>query len=234
MRSVRSMAVTQFRIFPPDLIPFLMIVTPSAANIIQQVMGFRSVGRNAEIAEVIFQEGSFKISDDKPTIVVTEMRINERRVIIQVEGNSGTANQAYSLLREICSRFGDRFRDAEPTLLTEETKSVVELEFDWSSLLNPALVAVANDFAAGHAGSLVQQYIKSVSVQVVIGTRIAEELTEAGIVATDKPLVIEPRTDVPLSERVYFTRSPSDSETHLALIRDLEARLIKRAAEKRR
>ena len=233
MKNIRTMTVTQFRIFPPDLIPFGLIFSPAGTDMIQQVMGFGNVGRNADLIEIIFRNGSFKIDSDTPPIVVQEMRINARRIIVQVEGSSAVANQAYYWLKELCSRFDENFRDAEPTLLTEETGSVVELDFDWSSLLNPGLVAAADAFVARSVDTPVRQYVKTVSVQILIGTRIDDTLTDAGIVTAEKPLTIEPRIDVPLSDHVFFTRSPADSETHLALIRDLEARLTKRTVKRR-
>jgi hypothetical protein len=233
MKSVRSMTVTQFRIFEPDLIPYRVIVTPGATSVIEKVMGFRSSGRLQEFDEMVFRDGSFQITEGGPVIVISEMHINERRIILQVEGNSKTADQAYAMLKAIVERFGERVKDAEPMFFTEETRSVVELEFDWSSLVSPELAALANEFVSVPADPLAQQYVKSMSAQIIIGTRIDKILTESGVVATDKALVIEPRIDVPLSERVYFTRSPTDSETHLALVKDLEARLIKRPAKHR-
>jgi hypothetical protein len=227
MKNIKSMSVTQYRIFTPDLIPYRMIATPFAGTVIQRVMGFRSAARHQEIDEIIFQDGSFQMTEDGPFIIVPEMHINERRIIILVEGNSDVADQAYAMLNGVLAKFGDRLKDAEPAFFTEETNCVVELEFDWPSLLNPNLVAFANDFVVAPPDSLTHQYIKGMSVKIILGTRIAENLTSSGVVATDKMLLIESRNDAPLSDRVYWTSSPSDSETHLALIRDLEERLNK-------
>lgn len=231
MRKLRNIAVTQYRLFAPDLIPYRMIATPRGAGVIEKVMGFHGTERHQEIDQLIFRDGSFQMEENGPLIVIPEMHINERRVIISVEGNSEAGDKAYAMLRGIFVRLGDRFGDAEPRLMTEETRSVVELDFEWSSLLNPDVVEFAGDFIAGHAVGLAQQYIKTMSVQIVIGGQLSEELAGSGITVADKALVIEPRIDVPLSERVYFVRSPSDSETHLALVRDLEARLIKKSAK---
>ena len=47
-------------------------------------------------------------------------------------------------------------------------------------------------------------------------------LREVGVRLVDKTLTIEPRIRTRLEERRYYTLSPTDSETHLELLREFE------------
>ena len=105
---------------------------------------------------------------------------------------------------------------------------MARLDFEWITLLNPALVDQVSRRVKEFSTESIRRIVKGVSLRFTLGAMAVDErLNEYGIPLNDQQIVIEPRADVPLSERTYFTYSPCDSDTHLQLVSELEASLLK-------
>ena len=123
------------------------------------------------------------------------------------------------------------FRNATPLASTEETSCTAQLNFEWTALFNPALVEHVFQRAQELSSEQVERFIKGVTLRFTLGMEIkGKGLIERGITLFDQSLIVEPRTDTPLSERTYHTYSPCDSDAHLRLVSELEAKLSGRAA----
>jgi len=227
MVSIRYLSVTQFRIFRPDAVPFALLRTPVGSGHLKTQMGFRTVGFNAETGDLVFEDGAFRRNEGGPLIVVTSAAFNNRRIVLSVIGDSELAQGAYATIQELFSASG--FTLPDPVISTEETICVAELDFEWQALLNPEISSMATEFAKGLP---VVPRIRGAGIKITFGFSPDQHLEEYGANLNDKQLVVEPRADVPLSERVYFTASPSGSEAHIALVEALEARIM-RKTEKR-
>jgi hypothetical protein len=119
------------------------------------------------------------------------------------------------------------FQGAEPLILTEETSCSVQLDFDWTALLNPVLAEYISRQVADFSTENVRRFLKGFTFRFLLGSEAHRTLTERGITIVDQNFTIEPRADTPLSEQMFQTYSPCDSATHLSFVSELEDKILK-------
>jgi hypothetical protein len=235
MKDISQLVVTQVRIFAPDDLPFRSMLTQEGRDTVVSAFKFSGVTPNASGGEFLFAGGTFRADNTALPTVVSSLTIGERRVAIEVGGDSLTASQVFRAVAELLKSLqGDARPSAEPLILTQTTVCVARLDFDWSALFSEGFVEFASASLVQQASSkYAKARIERASLGVTLNYMIAEPgLSLAGIAVSAKQFYIEPRANVPLSERRYFTTSPTDSETHLGLLRELERSVGKRQAQK--
>jgi hypothetical protein len=231
MRAVTGMYVQQTRLFAPDVVPYRHVITSLGANRLRQALGFGSTNWQENL-EYVFQNGTIEHSGK--IVPITWASFQERRIFIQVLGDSSAAHAAYSAISEVLIELDPSFRGAAPVASTEETSCAAQLDFDWTVLFNPALVEYVSQRAQEFSTEQMGRFIKGVSVRFNLGIEIKrKDLSERGITLFDQSVIVEPRTDTPLSERIYYTYSPCDSDTHLRLVAELEANVLRRSSRGR-
>jgi hypothetical protein len=226
MKEIGEFEVKQVRIFPIDSLPFVRLITPAVATAFKEQFGWGGVEIPSE-GEVLFRPGLLADAEAKDAVVIKGLQLNERRMILNVMGDSRTANRVH---KAICDFFAGNagWRPVEPLILTEETTCVATLAFEWTRLLSPALreFAVGNLLERLSTQSPATPEIRGVNLSFRLAyPDLPPNLREHGVALSDKKLTIEPRVNTPLSDRRYYTFSPSDSETHLQLLEHLERRL---------
>jgi len=227
MDTISNMYVIQGRTFAPDMVPYRLVITPYGTNLLKQALGFRDASWNQEISDYVFQDGTL---DHKGiAIPVTWLGFNDRRIVIQVLGDSDAARAVYSSVRIVLAQLSPAFEGVEPLLLNEETSCSAHLDFAWTELLNPKLAALVSRKVKDLSTKELRKVLKNVSIRFTIGSvTIDEELSEYGVSLTDQLIAVEPKAAVPFAEQLYFTYSPCDSDTHLRLVSDIEKVLIKK------
>ena len=229
MENVTGMVVMQTRVFAPDIVPYRLIVTPLGTNLLKQTLGFRDASWNQENWDYVFQDGTFEYRSI--TVPIIWLGFNDRRILIQVQGDSDAALAAYSSVRGLLTDLAPDFQNPEPLLFSQETSCSVKLDFEWTSLLSTALVEQVNKRAKEVSTEEIGMAVKGLTLRFTLGAaRKSELLTDYGITIFDQTIAIEPKANVPLSERVYFTYSPCDSDTHLKLVTELEISLASKAS----
>ena len=227
MKKLTGMYVQQTRFFASDVVPYHLVITSLGSNRLRQAFGFGSTNWQENL-EYIFQDGT--IEHQGRTVPITWASFHDRRILIQVLGNSSAAHAAYSAISEVLTELDPGFRNATPLVSTEETSCAAQLDFEWTALFNPALVEHVSQRVQEFSSEQVGRFIKGVSARFTLGIeRKSKDLSEHGINLFDQNLIIEPRADTPLSERIYYTYSPCDSDTHLKLVSELEANLAGRS-----
>ncbi|HEX4494863.1 MAG TPA: hypothetical protein VIE43_04260 [Thermoanaerobaculia bacterium] len=226
MSDMATMYVIQGRVFAPDVVPYRLIITPFGTNHLKQALGFRDATWNQDNGDYVFQDGALEY--DGVVVPVMWLGFNERRIVVQVQGDSAAAHNAYSSVSVALTELVPGFQGAEPIVLNEETSYAARLNFEWSSLLNPVIVDQLSVLAKHLSTGNVRRVVKGVSLRFTLGAVSADEkLSEYGIALQDQTVVIEPRADVPLAEQVYFTYSPCDSDAHLKMVSGLDDNLTK-------
>lgn len=227
MRNVTGMYVQQTRLFAPDVVPYRLVVTSLGANQLRQALGFGSTNWQENL-EYVFQDGT--IEHQGSIVPITLASFHDRRILVQVLGDSSAAHASYSAISRVLSELDPSFRNAEPLAFAEETSCAAQLDFEWTALFNPALVEHVSKRAQELSSEQAVRFIKGVSVRFTLGLEAkSKDLSERGITLFDQIISVEPRADTPLSEQTYFTYSPCDSDTHLRLVSELEAHLVGRA-----
>lgn len=226
------MLVMQVRVFAPDVVPYRLIITPLGTNLLKQSFGFRDASWNQENGDYVFQDGT--LEHQGAIVPIIWLGFNDRRIVIQVQGDSGAAHAAYSAVSAILAELVPTFRDPVPLLFNEETSCSARLDFEWTALLNPVLVGQVTRKVKESSPKETEMAVKGVTLRFTLGAARKDELlNDYGITIFDQIVAVEPKANVPLSERVYFTYSPCDSDTHLKLVSELEASLSKKASRPR-
>ena len=229
MKDISELKLKQFRIFAADTLPFAALNTEIGQSALTKVFSFRSSVQNLQLREWIFEGGTLSKNKDR-IIVIERMQLSERRIVTEIMGNTEDADYVYSVVKEALSHSlfggGDRWTQAEPVVLTHETSCIVTLDFDWSSLLAPGFSKFSEIMlrAASHEFASAQTRGISLGFRLTF-TLLDERVKQHSITLADKPFVIEPRQDAPPSDRRYFTTSPTETETHLKLLSQLEEML---------
>ncbi len=219
MKDISDLEVRQTRIFPIDTLPITRLLTPAVMKGFNERFGWG--GTETVEGDIVLKPGFFPGPDAKDAVIIRSLQFNMRRLILSVVGDSATANIVFDA---IATFFEDQaqWTRTEPIVLVEDTGCVVTLAFDWTALVAPAF----REFALGtmeRFGKYARPEIRGMG----FGLRFAypavpPELQERGVTLGERVLTIEPRLNVPLAERRYYTNSPSDSDTHIALLESLE------------
>ncbi len=229
MKEISELKLKQYRIFAADTLPFVALNTEIGQSLLTKLFSFRSSGKDPQTADWFFEGGTLSKDNDR-IIVIETLQLNERRIVIEIVGNTADADYVYSAVKKALSHSlfgeGDRWKQAEPVVLTHETSCVVTLDFDWSSLLAPGLSKLSEIMRAAASHEFAFAKTRGLSLRFRVAfTPLDERVTQHGVVLTDKLFVIEPRQDTPPTDRRYFTASPTETETHIKLLSQLEQML---------
>ena len=232
MKEVTELKTKQFRIFAADTIPFPAINTDLGRQAIVKIFSFRDATLNPPLMEWTFEGGTLA-KEEKQHIVIEQLQLNARRIVIDVSGSTDDANHVFSVIKESLTHplfgSGSRWRDAKPVVATHETSCVASLDFDWSSLLNPVFLDFNKQTIATFSDEIAAAQIIGMALRFRINFNpLDERIKQNGVVLSDKTFTIEPRQEAPLSDRRYFTASPTDTVTHLELLTKFENMILGR------
>lgn len=230
MKNVSQLTSSEVRIFPPDVIPFRLLITPRATSALKAALEFGDAGVNLEAGEVFFQNGTLKLPDSA-LVVISLLTISDRKIAVQVAGPSEEVELVFSRLTEILVGAGADSVTVDPLLVARETKCVVDLDFSWSDLFSPHIKSFVEELLTASEAPGARPSLKAFTLRLILGYDTPPQLKDYGIGMNDKLFTIEPRTDVPLNQNRFFTHSPTPSEVHLKLIQRLES-LMKRKGRK--
>ena len=224
MKAIAGMYVQQTRLFAPDVVPYRLVIAALGANRLREALGFGSTNWQENL-EYVFQDGTIEYQGN--ICPITWASFHDRRILVQVFGDSGAAHAAYAAISEVLVDLAPSFRGATPLLIAEETSCAAQLDFDWTALFNPVLVDHITQQVEGVSSEEAKRFIKGINVRFTFGIeKKSKELSERGITLFDQSITVEPRADTPLSERIYHTYSPCGSDAHLKLVSELEAKLL--------
>jgi hypothetical protein len=227
MKEILRLEVTQTRVFPIDRLPLEALGLPGPVQAFNT--RFNWGGMNApKPGEVRFEAGVLDL-DGAPPIQIKQLELSAQRISLSVLGDS---NRASRVFEEVSAFLGTidpsgNWKGTEPVIFTQETNAVVPLNIDWRSLFSARFMSFQEQAVSRISEkSPGEAVVRSFSLTFRLSFNGAPpSLTEHGVTLADKGLVIEPRKNSPLADRVFFTASPTDSDTHLSLVRDLEKAL---------
>lgn len=219
------LSVTQYRIFQPDTIPFRAIISQLSSDAIKKLFKFRAATIN-ENGEAVFQAGAVG-RDGEPPIWIHSLTLNERRIILHVDGTSAEANRVHVHVTEALGAITNDDRDWSPLVIAEETSCVVKLDISWEELFGPGVTAYINgpllNALAVEGG---EPFLRLPSARFSIGYLSSATNQRLGIGLPDKIFAIEPRVDVPLTEQKYYTMSPLGTTAHAEMLKNFERSII--------
>lgn len=230
MKDISDLKVTQVRLYPIDSMPLRALAIEKNITPFKTTLRFKSATLGDEKTEILtfaFMNGEFE--HQGKVHLVERLTIDPLRLSLSVFGASSVADALFEEVRKIliAAEPNGSFASTEPYLKVEETSCIATLDVNFQNLFATALLQFLQKTVRRKTSTM----IASSKVQpITFSARISYELLNsdlknAGVQLLDKALTIEPRIRTNLEERRYFTFSPTDSETHLTVLRELEKAL---------
>lgn len=230
MEDIAGLVVRQFRVFPPDLVPYNALNSGPGTEIFRKQFNFREVVTpDQAVGEMYFAGGMLLLPDTEAPIVINYVQINYQRIILEVAGSTDEANMIFEAMLASLTQFDPQRRliNAAPLLQTHETQCVARLAFEWRDLVSDRLNQFLNSpVVASITSGAATSRLSAMNLRFTLQFDSSDQrLREYGVIHADKSLILEPRQNTPFSERLYFTQSPLDSDSHLSLIEKFERSL---------
>jgi hypothetical protein len=232
LKAITDLAVFQIRVFQVDVIPFNQISLNVCTDKIRSDLNIQGIEQGQGIGgvnQIVFRKGDIK--GENGQIIINGITIEPRRVILDILGSSHEANLVYNkLVTAIGAVISlDLSKLNDPLIKAETTRCAVDLEFSFWSLLSDKFANFINKRVQKSATTeLADASILPLSIDVEINYVIKDEtLKQSRVGMTPKKLSISLRTGTTLESQRYLISSPFDSDTHLILIKELEATLGK-------
>jgi len=227
MKDVANLESTQFYLFAPGRVPLRSVSTRQGIERIQECFSFREVALGSN-SELLFEGGLA----EHQNVHFERLQISDRRIVVTVGGDSAAADGTFKALRELIVKdeLQGRFATAEPVCFRQETNCSVVLDIEWKLFFNPALCEyLTGPFLGLASDKEADVRLAGANLRFAFSYVVKDErVSQHGIALSPKRFIVEPLANTPLSENRYFTSSPTDSETHLRIVGDVE-RLLSRA-----
>ena len=231
MKNIRDISVVQIRIFDFDVLPFLKFNTYTFLE--DFITKFRFMGELPKLGSDKLQLSKGELKTEEKIIPIINLEIEPTKISFRVNGSSSDANIFYQAIAEIIiSCQGDKLSNSiEPLVCVEQTTCIVELDLDIKSCLSDSILQFAgNNLIHATSNDNAASFLKGFKLSFEIGYNINDSmLKDKGVTFLPKYFTVEPRIGTSLKEKKYFTSSPTDSDTHIRLIKELEARLKERS-----
>jgi hypothetical protein len=222
---VRFLRTSQIRLFEPDVVPLAKLSVAEYRDKIISAFRFNTV-------EPIVAEGNEPgirfgagAHGDKPE-VIESIQIEARRVLIHVLAPTSTTTAVYQKLATMLSEFNDGKPFTE-LICTHETLSSVVLDVHFYRVLSEQFLSFIQGPARQlNANEWSENYILPEALRFSVRYKLTDtKLIEHRIGLSPKELAIEPAPKIPVDERVFRVKTPTDSDTHFAMIREFERAL---------
>lgn len=222
MNNISDIQVKQIRIFKVNEIPYLSLNTPTSIDDILASFGF---SMDTGFREGLrFVTGEYKTQDKN--LVLMELTIQPQKIYFSIGGDSEDADLFYRELSQLISKYDyyDAFKFDNYIVKTEETCCVADLDIKHEKIFSKEFLnyvkknmskTASNKDASAFLNSFALRFRYRFSVE-------NSTMKKYGVTFSDKHFIIEPREGSTLEELKYYTVSPTDSATHLKLLKSLE------------
>ena len=211
-----------------DEIPLAKIATPTYTKLFVKRYNFTNFEIN-QIANLrltlAFQLGLFQTEDEE--IVITNLEIEERKIIINVEGDKRAASLLVDDLMGLLSELADSANEdlLTPIIEANESELVVKLDFNINSVISPNYLALVEKDVKPELGlgnSTTQ--IRPASIRFEVEYLPDDfNLQDNKIALTRKEMILQRRPGYPLEENVFVSKLPANSDVHIKLLEKIEA-----------
>ena len=231
MEEIKELSVIEHRIYKVDAVPFRQLVTASNLNAFTSLFMFKdteiSEDASNNLLSVKMKLGEFNV--DKKIYSIDQLLIDRRSIFFKIQSDSSIAKKFYQNICDVFSQINlhNHFEVDACLIMTSQTTCNVKLDFDFKELLSKTFITYINREASKKLTSAIDNKAK---VEILPKTLVFNvnfnvtdnNLLENKISIASKPLTIEPRAGTSAKDRIYYTSSPSDTDTHLKILSTLE------------
>lgn len=227
MENITQLRSTILMIFQTDDISLSSLVRIEAFNHLNRLFKLQLVQQVDPFltTQFKFRSGEFLYEDE--IYLIDEISIDARRLIIRMNAPTEILDIFFNIFREELKKLDVRKSKVEliPQIITFETNCVCKLNFDLIMFFGGKKVGPLFD----NIKSKIPAYDAKLSfIPGSIKFKIdyfslPAKTRKNNITLTEKSLTIEYRDNTNPEERIYYSSSPTRSETHLEILNELES-----------
>ncbi|MFH1928295.1 MAG: hypothetical protein ABIK79_09030 [Chloroflexota bacterium] len=223
IRNRNSLLVSLFEF---DQIPFSRLLHNSSLSHIQNMYEFQGVEikQNPNGQPVVaFHIGVY--SDDKG--VIKRIELEERRILIEVDGSSNIADAILDEIKEYFCKLAACVEEnfLSPVVQSRESVIGAKMGFHANNLVHQKLLDFVNNRVVEEAnmeqGNAISNFHGVMFRLDYIPTE--EKLKDYRITLSRKEFSLGPRDGTSLDERIFISKAPVDTSTHIQLLEEIEA-----------
>jgi hypothetical protein len=229
MKSLFSL-IHQILVYQFEEIPFFRVQQRGAVEQIAAMFSFSDV-QPVQIADnkmgFAFVSGIFVDDDGEHPIL--KLVIEDRRILLDLNGTSRSADRLIGKLgiyfSQLTKRVDSHF--LVPLIKAEDSEVIVQMDFSADKLFGPQFYILMEERAKyAFSSDNYQATISPGLLNFFVSYNCNPILEDYRIDMSRKEFQIGPRPGFPLSEQVYYSKAPIDTESHLQLLSDLENSLV--------
>lgn len=229
MKEIFHLAVTQVRIFPVDIVGFNSLKRSHSIDQIRDKYNLEVVSQfpdelPIELSMIRFKNGEYEFEQNN--YLVTNVQIEERRILITINALSNVASEFYKDLIELLTSLDLRAQKPayDHLVFAQETACIAKLDFSMRDIFESSHIKNFDNLIA----EKIQQkdtrllvYPSSIRFRIKY-LDIPDKLKKNKISLSDKDFLLEVRERTDPEDQVFLSTSPTDSETHLSILAELE------------
>ncbi len=223
---VKELNSTLLKIMEFGQIPFWKMFF-DAPRTLQEPFNFQKidVGQKQQKAILLFELGTYQVASDM--VIIESIEIDERKIVVKVNAESSCAEMIMDELCEYMQQFSGAQNeiDFKPVIQSNESIIIAHMDMYAKELIHPSLLNLIDNEIVENASTI---YGKAISNHYKMLFRLDyistdEILKEYRIDITPKLFSIEPRDGTPLDKKIYVSRAPVDTKTHIMLLEEIES-----------
>lgn len=222
MNNISDIQVKQIRIFKVNQIPYLNLSTFTSINDI--IASFNFAIDTKFLEGLRFVTGEYKIKGKN--LMLMELTIQPQKIYFSINSNSEDADLFYKALSELISKYDydKAFRFDSYLVKTEETCCVADLDIRHEKIFSKEFLNYTKENISKTISNRdTSAFLDSFTLRFIYRFNIANTtIKKYGVTFSDKHFILEPRHGSTLEDLKYYTVSPTDSATHLRLLRSIE------------
>ena len=237
MKDITELAIAERRIFGPDVLPFSNLRSKTNLSNLSSPFSFKKIDLieddNKKIVAIVMHSGEFL--HDKKIFPIEQLAIDQTGITFGMNSDSKIAGKFYQVISDLLNNVSKEkeFNKEIPLVKSTITSCIVTLDFDhkdlFSSKLNSFLAKETSKSCASVVNNVAKVSIAPRSLSFDVNYAVTDKsLLDRGVSINTKQIAIEPRIGTALKDRRFYTTSPTDSETHLKLLSELEKKFKKR------
>lgn len=225
MPEILQVFTIERRLFAPEVIPWPYLITQSNQQRLRERYKFSEVVQAVDPQgnpQIVATVGEF--SAGGLVQAIEQFTLGPIAIQFQISADSDKADQFFDDLKTLLTEIDPRarFGEGRERAKTYQTIAIVKLSVPFDALLSEGLQRYISEVASPRLDlpdAKAEVILEHLSWSVRYATQSIDFLY------LPKVLTIEPRRGSALSERLYYTQSPTDFRTHKELLRILERQL---------
>jgi hypothetical protein len=230
MKNIKFIKTTLIMLFPADDIDFFGINSEISIQKLISNYSLNKVPATPQFLlqnnQLVLQNGIFQ--NDNVKYIIEQIVIEERKIIISILSSSDISNIFFEDFKKqlIALDFRKEKGHYEPLISTYETICILKLDIDLNHLIsrfeNDKVEKIISKKQTNKAK--IQLIPSSLRFQITYKD-IPEKLVKNKITMSDKYLVLELREKTDPEDKIFYTASPTDTETHFEILEAIKAML---------